>query len=98
MKCYKLRFSKYEQDKPQKIQKPQVINILDIKRAHNVSIQLRSLRILLPKLLDALRGMDYNILTSEVLMVMHNTLPNEEDTKLLQSYKGDIIQLAEIER
>jgi hypothetical protein len=71
---------------------------LDIKRAHNVSIQLRSLRILLPKLLDALRGMDYNILTSEVLMVMHNTLPNEEDTKLLQSFKGDIIQLAEIER
>ena len=71
---------------------------MDIKRAHNVSIQLRSLRILLPKLLDALRGMDYNILTSEVLMVMHNTLPNEEDTKLLQSYKGDIIQLAEIER
>lgn len=52
----------------------------------------------MPKLLDALRAMDCNILTSEVLMVMHNTLPNEEDTKLLQNYKGNTTLLAEIEK
>ncbi|KAG0618044.1 hypothetical protein M758_4G034900 [Ceratodon purpureus] len=85
-------------EKSQKIQKPQVVSILDIKRAHNISIQLRSLRILLPKLLGALRDIDFDILTSEVLMVMNNTLPNEEDTKSLQNYKGDTSLLAEIEK
>ena len=75
-----------------------MVSILDIKRAHNISIQLRSLRILLPKLLGALRDIDFDILTSEVLMVMNNTLPNEEDTKSLQNYKGDTSLLAEIEK
>lgn len=71
---------------------------MDLKRAHNVSIQLRSLRISLPKLIEALQVIDYEILTSEVLMVMYNTLPNEEDTKLLQNYTGNSNPLAEIEK
>ncbi|XP_024366497.1 uncharacterized protein [Physcomitrium patens] len=85
-------------DRNTNIKKLQVVSILDLKRAHNVNIQLRSLRTPLPKLLEALQNMDHDILTSEVLMVMHNTLPNEDDVKLLQNYVGDVDPLAEIEK
>jgi len=52
----------------------------------------------LPKLIEALQVINYDILTAEVLMVMYNTLPNEEDTKLLQNFNGDSISLGEIEK
>lgn len=74
------------------------MHILDLKRAHNISIQLRSLRIPLLELCQALRAMDQKTLTAEVLNVMHNTLPSEEDRVSLQTYQGNISMLAEVEK
>lgn len=79
-------------------QKPQDVHILDLKRAHNISIQLRSLRMPLPELCQALLLMDERVLTAEVLNVMHNTLPNEEDVAILRSYGGNPAALAEVEK
>lgn len=74
------------------------MHILDLKRAHNISIQLRSLRIPLLELCQALRMMDQKILTAEVLNVMHNTMPSEEDVASLQTYQGNTSMLAEVEK
>lgn len=74
------------------------MHILDLKRAHNISIQLRSLRIPLSELCQALRAMDQKILTAEVLNVMHNTMPSEEDVASLQTYQGNTSMLAEVEK
>jgi hypothetical protein len=74
------------------------MHILELKRAHNISIQLRSLRIPLLELCQALREIDQSVLTLEVLNVMHNTLPSEEDITLLQCYQGDPSVLAEVEK
>lgn len=73
------------------------MQVLDLKRAHNIGIQLRSLRKPIPELCHALREKDEAMLTMEVLNVMFNTLPTEEDIALLQGYRGDSSELAEVE-
>jgi hypothetical protein len=45
----------------------------------------------------ALQNKQESLLTIEVLTVMLNTLPNEEDIALLQAYQGNPIDLAEVE-
>ncbi|CAM6106953.1 unnamed protein product [Calypogeia fissa] len=77
--------------------KTQGVQVLDLKRAHNIGIQLRSLRKPIPELCQALREKDEATLTMEVLNVMFNTLPSEEDVALLQGYQGDPSELAEVE-
>lgn len=77
--------------------KTQGVQVLDLKRAHNIGIQLRSLRKPILGLCHALRHKDEAMLTMEVLTVMLNTLPNEEDIALLQGYQGDPCELAEVE-
>jgi hypothetical protein len=75
----------------------QGVQILDLKRAHNIGIQLRSLRKPIPELCRALQNKQESLLTMEVLTVMLNTLPNEEDIALLQAYQGNPSDLAEVE-
>lgn len=71
---------------------------MDHKRAHNVGIQLRSLRKPVPELCQALRDSDETVLNIEVLNVMLNTLPNQDDLLLLKNFQGDLSDLAEVEK
>ncbi|KAJ7521699.1 hypothetical protein O6H91_19G064400 [Diphasiastrum complanatum] len=74
------------------------IHVIDIKRAHNISIQLSSLRKPLAELCKAVIDVDLNYLSAEMLNVLHLTLPTKEDIYLLKEYKGDPLQLAEVEK
>jgi hypothetical protein len=78
--------------------KPQGINVIDSKRAHNVSIQLSSFRRPFPDLCKALQEINLQVLTSETLNVLLRTLPTKEDICLLKEYTGDPCQLAEVEK
>ncbi|KAI5073410.1 hypothetical protein GOP47_0011423 [Adiantum capillus-veneris] len=78
--------------------KPSGIHVIDMKRAHNISIQLSSLRKPFLELCKALQEMDEGILTNEALNVLYRTLPTKEDISSLKDYKGDPLQLADVER
>ena len=78
--------------------KPQGIHVIDTKRAHNVSIQLSSLRRPFSDLCKALNEIDQQVLTSETLHVLMRPLPTKEDICLLKEFNGDPQQLAEVEK
>lgn len=76
----------------------QAIQVIDVKHAHNVSIQLTSLRKPLLELCQALWDLNEVELNDDVLQLMHRTLPKEDDVNKLKQYTGDMVQLSDIEK
>lgn len=55
------------------------VQLIDLKRAHNISIQLTGLRRPFPEIRQALLSMDEGILTAEILGVLDRAVPTDAE-------------------
>uniref|UniRef100_A0A6N2MPD0 Formin-like protein n=1 Tax=Salix viminalis TaxID=40686 RepID=A0A6N2MPD0_SALVM len=75
---------------------PQYIQILDPKKAQNLSILLRALNVTIEEVCDALR--EGNELPVELLQNLLRMAPTEDEELKLRLYSGEIAQLGPAER
>ena len=74
------------------------VELIDAKRAYNVSISLSHFRIGLPELRDAVLRMDSGMLSTETLELLLEMLPTVEEMAVVRGYSGDVELLGEVER
>lgn len=75
----------------------QIISFLDAKRAQNINITLRGLKITTQQIRDALLTGDEGLLDRSSLQALMLYVPTEEDVAMLQEYAGERDKLASAE-
>ena len=74
------------------------VELIDAKRAYNVSISLSRFRLDYPLIRNAVMLMDGELLSLEMLEVLADILPTAEEMKLVKEYEGDVEMLGDVER
>lgn len=82
----------------QKEDKPRLISLLDQKRANNVEIMLKGLKMNNVEVKNSLQKMDEDALTAEELNAIKSNIPTIEEIKLLETYDGPLAELGNAER
>ena len=62
------------------------VHLIDLKRAHNISIQLSSFRMPYDKIRDSLLSMDDNAITQDQLTVLIDAIPTEKEIAQIESF------------
>ena len=74
------------------------VELIDAKRAYNVSISLSHFRLDYPLLRNAVMTMDPELLSLETLEVLQDILPTAEEVQTVKEYDGDVERLGDVER
>lgn len=80
-----------------KTEKEKKVELLDAKRAYNISISLSRFTLSPEVIRDAVLAMDDNVLPVEKLAVLSKIYPFDDEVKLVQGFTGPIEKLAEVE-
>ncbi|KAK3276971.1 hypothetical protein CYMTET_14994 [Cymbomonas tetramitiformis] len=80
------------------VQKSTVVHIIDMKRSHNISIQLSGLKMSFPNIKHCLLEMDEVELNVERLQTLSRAVPTTKEMTDLKAYKGEREVLGKVEQ
>lgn len=80
------------------VQKSTVVHIIDMKRSHNISIQLSGLKMSFPNIKHCLLEMDEVELNVERLQTLSRAVPTTKEINDLKAYKGEREVLGKVEQ
>jgi len=78
--------------------KSTTVHLIDLKRSHNISIELGGIRMPYAKIKQALLEMDGATLSVENLQVLSRAVPTSTEIQQVQGYKGDVELLGSVEK
>ena len=91
-----------QEDKPKGIRvekkKSNIVHLIELKRSHNISIELSGLKLPFGKIKQALLDMDDSGFSLEQLQVLRRATPTDQEIVKLKAYAGDIALLGSVER
>lgn len=78
------------------VKKKSTIHLIDMKRSHNISIQLAGIRVPFPQIKQGLLNMDES-LSLDQLNVLQQAIPTREERNIVKNFKGDVELLGQVE-
>lgn len=82
----------------QPAKKPTKVHIIDLKRSHNISIQLSGIKLPFEAIKSALLNMDEHVLSVEHLEMLSQAVPTSAEVEKLIAFPGEIGTLGLVER
>ena len=83
---------------PVKKEESKVVNLLDAKREKNVGISIGRLKVDVKTIHHALLFGDFSVLTKDILPLLVNAAPTEEEQVVCNAYQGEVAKLSEASR
>ena len=83
---------------PVKKEESKVVNLLDAKREKNVGISIGRLKVDVKTIHHALLFGDFSMLTKDILPLLVNAAPTEEEQVVCNAYQGEVAKLSEASR
>jgi hypothetical protein len=82
----------------QAAKKSQKVHIIDMKRSHNISIQLSGIKLPFEVIKKALLTLDDSVLGVSHLEVLLGAVPTPQEVEKLLEYKGELDNLGQVEQ
>ncbi|KAL4313789.1 hypothetical protein AHAS_Ahas15G0020200 [Arachis hypogaea] len=80
------------------INKPEKVQLIDLRRAYNCEIMLSKIKIPLPDMLNAVLALDSSVLDIDQVENLIKFCPTKEEMEMLKNYKGDKDMLGKCEQ
>ncbi|KAE8699079.1 Formin-like protein 6 [Hibiscus syriacus] len=80
------------------INKPEKVQLIDLRRAYNCEIMLTKIKIPLPDMISAILALDSSVLDIDQVENLIKFCPTKEEMELLKNYTGDKAMLGKCEQ